>query len=86
MIESWLPRLALTFSAGILAPAGTPPEIIGKLNAEINDAMRTPELAASMAKLGFEPKIWSPQDYAAFLADEARRWPPIVKAAGVKAE
>ena len=86
MIESGLPQLALTFSAGLLAPAGTPTEIVAKLNAEINGAMSTPELAASMGKLGFEPKIWAPQDYAAFLADEMRRWPPIVKAAGVKAE
>jgi tripartite-type tricarboxylate transporter receptor subunit TctC len=86
MIESGLPQLALIFSAGLLAPAGTPTEIIDKLNAEINAAMKTPELTASMAKLGFEPQIWSPQDYAAFLADEIRRWPAIVKASGVKAE
>jgi len=86
MIESGLPQLALIFSAGLLAPAGTPGEIIARLNAEINEAMRAPELEASMAKLGFEPQIWSPQEYAAFLAEEARRWPPIVKAAGVKAE
>jgi tripartite-type tricarboxylate transporter receptor subunit TctC len=86
MIESGLPQLALIFSAGVLAPAGTPADIIGRLNAEINDAMETPELIAAMAKLGFEPRIWSPQDYGAFLADEMRRWPPIVRAAGVKAE
>jgi tripartite-type tricarboxylate transporter receptor subunit TctC len=86
MIESGLPQLALIFSAGLLAPAGTPSEIIARLNAEINEAMRAPELEASMAKLGFEPQTWSPQEYAAFLADEVRRWPPIVKAAGVKAE
>ena len=41
--------------------------------------MKTPELIAAMAKLGFEPEFWSPQDYAAFLADEMRRWPPLVK-------
>jgi tripartite-type tricarboxylate transporter receptor subunit TctC len=86
MIESGLPQLALIFSAGLLAPAGTPGEIIFRLNTEINEAMRAPELEASMAKLGFESQIWSPQEYAAFLAEEARRWPPIVKAAGVKAE
>jgi tripartite-type tricarboxylate transporter receptor subunit TctC len=86
MIESGLPELALTFSAGLLAPAGTPADIIHKLNFETNEAMKTPELTASMAKLGFEPQIWSTQDYAAFLADEMRRWPPIVKAAGVKPE
>ena len=86
MVESGLPELALIFSAGLLAPAGTPADIIHKLNVETNEAMRTPELTASMAKLGFEPQLWSTQDYAAFLADEMRRWPPIVKAAGVKPE
>jgi tripartite-type tricarboxylate transporter receptor subunit TctC len=86
MVESGLPELALIFSAGLLVPAGTPADIIHKLNVETNEAMRTPELTASMAKLGFEPQLWSTQDYAAFLADEMRRWPPIVKAAGVKPE
>jgi tripartite-type tricarboxylate transporter receptor subunit TctC len=86
MIESGLPELALTFSAGLLAPAGTPADIIQKLNLETNEAMKTPELTASMAKLGFEPQIWSPQDYAGFLAEEMRRWPSIVKAAGLKPE
>jgi tripartite-type tricarboxylate transporter receptor subunit TctC len=86
MAESGLPQLSLAFSAGILAPAGTPAAIVAKLNAEINEAMKSPELAASMAKLGFEPQFWSPQDYGTFLAEEARRWPPIVKASGVQPE
>ena len=86
MIESGLPQLALIFSAGLLAPAGTPTDVVARLNAEINEAMKTPDLAASMRKLGFEPTIWSPQDYGAFLAEETVRWPAIVKAAGVKAE
>jgi tripartite-type tricarboxylate transporter receptor subunit TctC len=86
MIESGLPQLTLGFSAGILAPAGTPSAIVNKLNAEINEAMKSTELAASMAKLGFEPMFWSPKQYGAFLADEAKRWPPIVKASGVQAE
>jgi tripartite-type tricarboxylate transporter receptor subunit TctC len=86
MIESGLPQLALIFSAGLLAPAGTPAEIVETLNREINEAMKTPELAAGMGTLGFEPTIWSTRDYSAFLAEEARRWPPIVKAAGIKPE
>jgi tripartite-type tricarboxylate transporter receptor subunit TctC len=86
MIESGLPQLALIFSAGLLAPAGTPADVVERLNREINEAMKTPELAASMRKLGFEPTIWSPRDYAAFLAEEAVRWPAIVQASGVKAE
>jgi len=86
MAESGLPQLSLAFSAGILAPAGTPAAVVAKLNGEINEAMKSPELAASMAKLGFEPQFWSPQDYAAFLAEEGKRWPSIVKASGVQAE
>ena len=86
MIESGLSQLTLGFSAGILAPAGTPIAIVGKLNGEINEAMKSPELAASMAKLGFEPRFWSAQDYGAFLASEMQKWPPIVKASGVQPE
>lgn len=86
MIESGLPQLTLTFSAGLLAPAGTAPGIVQKLNNEINESMKSPELVAIMAKLGFEPKLWSPQQYTAFLAEEAQRWPTIVKGSGVKAE
>jgi len=86
MIESGLPQLALAFSAGILAPAGTPTTALELLNREINEALKSPELVASLAKLGFEPKIWSTQQYAGFLAEEMKRWPPIVKASGVKPE
>jgi tripartite-type tricarboxylate transporter receptor subunit TctC len=86
MQESGLPQLTLSFSAGILAPAGMPPAIVDKLNAAINEALKSPDLIAHMAKLGFDPKDWSPQQYAAFLAEEAKRWPPIIKSSGVKAE
>ena len=86
MTESGLPQLALTFSAGVLAPAGTPEPILDTLNAAFREALKSAELTASMAKLGFQPEPWSRQQYAAFLADEMKKWPPIVKASGVKAE
>ena len=86
MIESALPQLALTFSAGVLAPAGTPEPILDTLNAAFREALKPAELTASMAKLGFAPEPWTRQQYAAFLAEEMTKWPPIVKASGVKAE
>jgi tripartite-type tricarboxylate transporter receptor subunit TctC len=86
MAEAGYPKVVFMLWVGLLAPAGTPADIVARLNAEINEAMKTPELAASMRKLGFEPTIWSPRDYAAFLAEEAVRWPAIVQASGVKAE
>ena len=84
--EAGLPELTLEFWAGVLAPAGTPPDIVGKLNAAINETLRSPELKESMAKLGFEAKIGSPQDFAAFIAEEIPRWAEIVKATGVTFE
>ena len=59
MIESGLPQLALTFSAGVLAPAGTPAPILDTLNAAFREALKSPELTASMAKLGFAPEPWT---------------------------
>ena len=82
--EVGLPDLTLEFWAGVLAPAGTPPEIVGKLNAAINDTLRSPEMKEAMSKLGMEAKIGSPQDFATFIAEETPRWTAIVKATGVK--
>lgn len=84
--ELSLPELELYFWAGVLAPAGTPPEIVGKLNTAINDSLRSEEMKAAMGKLGFEAKIGSPQDFATFIAEEIPRWGAIVKATGVKLE
>jgi tripartite-type tricarboxylate transporter receptor subunit TctC len=84
MIECGLDELTLDFWAGMLAPAGTPAEIVDKLNAVINESLRSPELKESMSKLGFEAKIGSPQEFAAFIADELPRWAKIVKSSGMK--
>jgi tripartite-type tricarboxylate transporter receptor subunit TctC len=86
MTESGLPQLALTFSAGVQAPAGTPEPILDTLNTAFREALHSPELIVSMGKLGFEPEPWTRQQYGAFLANEMKRWPAIVKMSGVKAE
>jgi tripartite-type tricarboxylate transporter receptor subunit TctC len=86
MIESGFPGLSLWFWSGLWAPAGTPAAIVEKLNAEANAAMRSPEMQANMAKLGIEATLGSPQDFAAFIANEAPKWARIVEASGVKIE
>ena len=83
-IESGLPQLSITFSAGFLAPAGTPPAILRKLNLTINETMRSPELIAAMDKLGFLPESWTIARYEEFLANEVKAWPAILKQTGVK--
>ncbi|MCC6890999.1 MAG: tripartite tricarboxylate transporter substrate binding protein [Hyphomicrobiales bacterium] len=86
MKEIGFPRLTRGFWAGLLAPAGTPQPIVMKLNAETNAALATPEMRASLAKIGVEPGGGSPQDFAALIADEIDAWKAAAKAAGIVPE
>jgi tripartite-type tricarboxylate transporter receptor subunit TctC len=70
----------------IVAPLGTPAPVVNKLNAEINAALRSDEVQATFKKLRFQPMIHSPQQFGQFLVMQAERWPPIIKAAGLKAQ
>jgi tripartite-type tricarboxylate transporter receptor subunit TctC len=67
-----------------VAPAGTPAAVVGKLNAEVNATLRSPEVKANFDRLGFNSMVMSPQDFAAFLAAQAQKWPPVIKAANIK--
>ena len=84
MKESGLPDLSISFTAGLLAPAGTPEPVLQKLNSAINETLKSPELIAAMAKLGFEPEPWTTRQYADYIADEVKRWPEILQVTGVK--
>lgn len=88
MAESGLPQVGFNPDVwlGLLAPAGTPAAVIERLNKEVNDSLRAPGLLASYAKLGFEPKALTPQEFATFLAREVGKWPPLLRAAGVRPE
>lgn len=86
MAESGFPQLELNAWTGILAPAGTPAAAVDTLNAAVNDSLTSPELQKSFAGMSFETKVMSLQQFAAFFAAEAQRWPPIIKAAGIKPE
>ena len=85
MTESGV-TLALYFWSGILAPVGVPADIIKRLNGALNEVQHSPELIASMAKLGLQPKHGSPQDFAAFLESEKKEWAHAVEVTGVKLE
>ena len=74
MIESGVPDYVVLTYIGVVAPAGTPASIIGKLNAAINASLTAPEVMAAFAKLGAEVRPDSPQDFAAFLVAETQKW------------
>lgn len=71
---------------GILARAGTPPEIVERLNSEINRAMNSPETRQRMENLGLEPSTMTAAEFGRFVRNEIVQWGRVVKATGVKAE
>jgi tripartite-type tricarboxylate transporter receptor subunit TctC len=84
MIESGVPDYVVLTYIGVVAPAGTPASIIGKLNAAINASLAAPEVMAAFGKLGAEVRPAPPQDFAAFLAAETQKWAAVAKAANIK--
>jgi tripartite-type tricarboxylate transporter receptor subunit TctC len=71
---------------GIGAPKATPPEIIERLNKEINAILAEPGAKARLADLGGTALVGSPADFGKFIADETEKWAKVIKFAGAKAE
>jgi len=71
---------------GVVAPAGTPAAIVARLNATINDGLRSAETRAALDKLGIEPLISTPAEFAAMIAEEAPKWAEAVRLTGIKVE
>jgi tripartite-type tricarboxylate transporter receptor subunit TctC len=71
---------------GLFAPAGTPITIIDQLNHAVNEALTSPEVHASLAKMGLESRIGTPQDFAAAMAEQVVEWKHVVEATGIKLE
>jgi tripartite-type tricarboxylate transporter receptor subunit TctC len=86
MIESGIPDFIGDSWTGIVAPAGTPPDIVSKLNAAINAALTSHEVTSSFAKLKAEAKTGRPEDFALFLAEEGKRWGDVVRLSGMEPE
>ena len=71
---------------GIGAPRNTPPEIIDKLNKEINAALADPKIKERLADLGGTALAGSPADFGKIIADETEKWGKVVRAANIKPE
>ena len=71
---------------GMGAPKKTPPEIIAKLNAEVNAVLAEPAIKAKLIDLGGEPLIGPPEAFGKMIADETEKWEKVVKFAGLKVE
>ncbi len=84
--EAGFPYLEAFYWSGIVAPAGTPADIITKLNAAVSEGLKPAEVRERLATLGAEATLGSPQDFAVFLTAEREKWSAVVKSAGIKAE
>ena len=77
-----------TFTVGawtaLLAPKGTPAPIVAKLNAAVNKALVSEPMKSTLARLGAQPRGGTPQDLAAHMANETKKWKPIVEALNLK--
>jgi tripartite-type tricarboxylate transporter receptor subunit TctC len=60
--------------------------VIAKLNAAINDGLRSPDMKASFAKLGIDPVITTPAEFAAIIAKEGPLWANAIRVTGIKPE
>jgi len=87
MVEAGLPDYEISFWYGFFVPTGTPAEAVKKLFAATEQALRQPEIAKTLAREGTETSgSSSPDDFAAFLAQDAKLWARLVKESGAKAE
>jgi tripartite-type tricarboxylate transporter receptor subunit TctC len=83
MAEAGLPEYAMAFWYGLFVPAGTPPDVVRKLYAATIEAAQKPEFKAALAREGTEVELSaSPQEFAAFLAEDAKFWAKLAKDSG----
>jgi tripartite-type tricarboxylate transporter receptor subunit TctC len=87
MEEAGLPDYEISFWYGFFVPVGTPAPVVRRLDSAASETLRAPAVAQTLAREGTEiSRSASPEDFAAFLAEDAKLWARLVKESGAKAE
>ena len=84
MVESGYAGFVSMSWTGVVAPAGTPPDVVAKINRAIIESFRSNEAAESLARLGAEPNFGTPESFGATIAAEIPKWAETVRAAGIR--
>jgi tripartite-type tricarboxylate transporter receptor subunit TctC len=86
MAEAGVPGFDISTWFGLLAPAGTPPEVVAKWNADVTKILSAPEMRERLAAQGAEAAPTTPDEFAAFIRTELAKYARIVKASGAKVD
>ena len=86
MAEAGVPGIVVRDWQGVLAPRGTPKQVIDKLHDEITRILRHPDDRERLAGMGLEIIASTPEEFRSAVISEIQRWAKVVKAANIKAE
>ena len=86
MAEVGIPEMDISLWAGIVAPAGTPAEIVAVLQKAIAETLVMPEVRSALEGIAVEPRSSTPEEYRALIARDAARWKAVAATANIKAE
>jgi tripartite-type tricarboxylate transporter receptor subunit TctC len=86
LAEAGVPGYEAVIWLGLMAPKGTPPAIVAKLNAEVSRIVARPEVKADWAKQGAAAMVMTPDDFTKYLNDDVVKWERIVKISGARAD
>ena len=84
--ELGYPELTSTIWFSLSGPAGIPPEVVNRLNAEVRRILRLPDVGEKLRLEGIEPGDLDPKQFTAFMTSELERWAPVVRASGARAD
>jgi tripartite-type tricarboxylate transporter receptor subunit TctC len=84
--ESGVPGFEVNAWNGVLVPAGTPREVVDRLNREINAVLKMPDVVQKLNAQGFELVGGTPEEFGKLIADDAARWAPVIKRLGLKTD
>jgi tripartite-type tricarboxylate transporter receptor subunit TctC len=82
--EAGVPGYEAVIWLGVMAPKGTPPAVVGKLNAEIAKVVNRPETRAEWAKQGATAMAMPPDEFSKYVADDIAKWEKVIKVSGAK--
>ena len=86
MMESGYDKFDVSSWFGLIAPKGTPPDVIAKVNASVQKALAKPDVQQRFKDLGAVTARTTPEQFGAFIKDEVDTWATVVKASGAKVE